>query len=190
MTTEPTPELVREVWAFLQKRYNTVVRQKSKAPLMRMAGRIVSRRTDMPREEFMTNAVTTIGRRIYVPFTIGEETPGWSLTSQLILAAHEHTHVEQWRKKPLRFWTRYARDTRFRALAEAEGLITEFETAYVFELAWDSVDARIATLDGYGITDADKAAARKLVEDRTWHGPMTEVGKALLDWRMKLGRLA
>lgn len=184
-----TPEFVRAVWAHLQDAHGSRVRPKAEAPLMKIAARITARRTTMTQESFMTKAVTTLGRRIFVPFKIGEPTPEFDLEAQLLLGPHEHTHVVQWQKQPLRFWTRYARDTRKRALYEAEGFVTEFEASNTFGLLprWTPAQ-RVNTLRSYGVDELDMDAALEYVLAHTdgngvpRGAAVTPVGKELVKW--------
>lgn len=191
-TPAPLPDEAKSLWAYLSKALRSRVVRKDKASIMRIAARIAARRTDTTREEFMHDFVTTLGRRIFVPFTIGEEVPAWSLRSQMLLAVHEHQHVAQWRARPVRFWVRYARDTRKRALLEAEALLSEFEACQAFGWPLPDIEQRLGTLAGYGLTDADRAAARDWLVDRVsllspdqLHMEWTRAGRIAGEWAAK-----
>lgn len=195
--TEPvpqTPENTKALWNHLSDKLHSVVSQKADKAIMRIAARIVARRTNTSEEAFLQDFVTTLGRRIYVPFKVGEEVDGWSCRSQMLLAVHEHQHVAQWRRQPIRFLVRYARDPRQRALYEAEAFLAEVEAAAAF--GWDPIDInqRLGTLRGYGVRDADIVDARvwlgrRLDSDfRMWPkgDPMTHLGRLAKAWAQKL----
>ncbi len=154
---------VKDLWDFYQQELRSKVSPKAEKPIMRIASRIVARRTDTTRVEFMEDFVTTLGRRIYLPFTPGATGTGWSFRDQMLLCVHEHQHVVQWRKKPLRFLVQYARDTRKRALFEAEAFLGEFEACEAWGWSPPDLEQRIGTLRGYGVTDEDVAAARRFL---------------------------
>lgn len=173
------------LWTLLQRDLGSIVAPKEKKTVMRIASRIVARRTDTTRVEFMDDFVTTLGRRIYLPFVIGTEEEGWSFRAQMLLAVHEHQHVAQWRKQPVRFLAQYARSTRKRALFEAEAFLAEFEACAMFDWNPPSLEQRLGTLNGYGVTAADIQAARdwitpRLVETELW--PTTRAGKVAQRW--------
>lgn len=194
MTNEEiTPEFVRTLWGHLEDEHRSKVIPKAESWIMKIASRISARRTSMTREEFLTNYATTIGRRIYLPFELGVDAPRWSLRTQALLGTHEHTHVVQWRERPMRFWYRYATDTRARALYEAEAYLTEYETAFVLGLNdLHAPEHRVQSLHSYGLKDGDIEAAREYLLDYvTMDGHLrndkitTTVGQKLARWRAR-----
>lgn len=180
---------VKSIWAHYQGRLGSKVFPKRSRVLMRIAARVVARRTETTEEEFLGDFVTTIGRRIYVPFELGVEKPGWLFRDQMLLAVHEHQHVVQWLKEPVRFLTKYARDTRKRALFEAEAFRSEFEACNAFGWSPPNLEQRLGTLAGYGVTAADVGAARSYlalhVSEQGHPGPRadwTKAGTLALRW--------
>lgn len=151
---------VNSLWDFYQDELGSKVFEKGSKVIMRIAARIVARRTETTEEQFLGDFVTTVGRRIYVPFTLGVEKDDWSWRDQMLLCVHEHQHVVQWRRQPVRFLTQYARDTRKRALFEAEAFLSEFEACAAFDWNPPNLEQRIGTLKGYGLLPEDIEAAR------------------------------
>ena len=62
---------------------------------MQSVARLLDAMGVLDAEEFLENYVTTVDRRIYVPFEIGEGNSSWGLWDQLVVCVHEHQHVEQ-----------------------------------------------------------------------------------------------
>lgn len=180
-----TPELARDLWRHMSLHLHSKVAQKEDKVVMRVASRIVARRTNTTAEDFMTDFVTTLGRRIYIPFEVGGDTD-WSLRDQMLLAVHEHQHVAQWRHQPVKFLVRYARDTRRRALFEAEAFLSEVEACAAFGWPPPDLTRRIDTLRGYGVSAEDTEAAGTWLmetllvadEDRVW----TRAGRVARIW--------
>src|SRR5688572_23673694 len=77
---------------------------------------------------FLRHSATTVGRRIYVPFEIGEPVGGWTLWEQIATCVHEHQHIAQSdREGSVRFAWRYLRDKAQRAIFEAEARAAEMD---------------------------------------------------------------
>lgn len=153
------PKTIKAVWELHSDRYKTRILAKRRSPLMWIASFFVP----MSRSAFMTRYATTIGRRIYLPFVPGESHEYFPTIAQLLLAAHEHTHVVQWRRVGrLRYWFRYATSTRWRALYEAESYAAEYEVLVDHKLSpalWPSPERRVESLRAYGCTEEDISAA-------------------------------
>ncbi len=82
----------------------------------------------LSKEIFMNYFSTTIGNTIYTNFKTGD--PLYSFVSQLFLAAHEHTHVLQYRKEKFIFFLKYIFSSSSRAKYEAEAYTANIELHY------------------------------------------------------------
>lgn len=184
------PSLVTQAWQAMSLRYGTTICPKLTSRVMRLAAFFAVRFSKISRVDFLLRYATTIGGRIYIPFEVGKACPGWDLETQLRMAAHEHTHVAQWRAAPLRFWWRYAFQKDARAMYEAEAIVSEFEIFEILGLTSRYTPAeRVCTLEAYGLTHDGYAAAHDYVLDRvSMNGALrnqkiyTPVGRALFAW--------
>jgi hypothetical protein len=92
---EPSADDVREVWRVTCAKYGTTVVDKRTAEDQKLIARILDAMGIVPDADFMTRFVTTLGNRIYVPFTPGTVTPIWSLRAQVEVLVHENEHRVQ-----------------------------------------------------------------------------------------------
>jgi len=142
--------------------------------------------------DFMEGYSTTLGDRIYVPFTPGEEEPGQSLLRQVTTCVHELVHVRQFRRAEvygLSFAVRYLVDPAQRALYEAEALRAGGEVLYFLserELTKEQFVGRAEHLDAYGCSKKDIDVAKnylamsfKTIEAG---GRIDTVAKRGVDW--------
>src|SRR5690606_22024002 len=95
MASEPTSVHVTTFWDAMQARYGTRIIDKASAAEMRLVGWFLERIGVLDAATFLERFTTTIGRRIYAPFTPGTPTPRHGLWSQMVICVHEHQHVEQ-----------------------------------------------------------------------------------------------
>lgn len=125
-----TPELTRQLWAYMCDVFGTRVVRKQDAWMMRLAARV------LPTPGFLDSYVTTMWNTIYVPFEVGDDgqftgSDGvghvWSLVAQVAVCAHEHQHVCQQRRDGWRYGWRYATSTAARAAYETEAYRTTLE---------------------------------------------------------------
>lgn len=129
MTLPMTDENLASLWAHLSRRLRSRPVRKAGKPLMRIASRVVERRTNLSSDEFLDDYVTTIRRRIFIPRAYDQ----WPFASRFRLAVHEHQHVAQWRRERLRYLIRYAASPRHRAEYEAEAMVAdEYAMSRVF----------------------------------------------------------
>ncbi len=92
---EPSPDDVREAWRVTCARYGTTVVDKATAADQKLIAKLLDAMGIVADDRFMTGFVTTIGTRIYVPFTPGIPTPIWSLRDQVEVLVHENEHRVQ-----------------------------------------------------------------------------------------------
>ncbi|MCP4677319.1 MAG: hypothetical protein GY854_17755, partial [Deltaproteobacteria bacterium] len=128
VSVDITPKLVEDFWRYFQNIYSTRVVQKATAKEMRAAGWFLDRLGTMDRKTFLANYTTTIGKKIYTPFIIGEPNDKWSLLAQLITCVHEHVHVDQSKRHGFaRYAYRYLFSTAKRSMYEAEAYRSNME---------------------------------------------------------------
>jgi hypothetical protein len=162
--SEPRPETVQQFWQYMTQHYGASVIDKRNAVEMRVAGEALSRLGIVNRKDFLEHFTTTLGHRIYVPFTPGVESEIWSLWEQIKVCVHECTHVEQYdRLGALSFSWKYLRSAG-RTQLEAEAYRSTMEMEY-----WRS--GRIippATLSeslrNYGVTADDVKVFERMLE--------------------------
>jgi len=185
-----TSEQVKAFWEAMQARYGTQTVDKPSAPEMRLLAYVLARMGVTDRETFLELESTTIGRRIYLPFTPGIATPQHSLWSQIVTCVREHQHVEQRdREGAWRFTARYLGDRAARALYKADAYTCELELHYWRTGALLKPRALAERLKGHGLRDADLnvAEAALIAAARTVRagGVITSATKVALTWLRK-----
>ena len=149
------PETVRAFWQHMQTRYRTTVHTKGDALEMVAVGFALERMGVLSAEEFLKRYATTIGRRIYVPFTVGE---GSDLWGQMALCVHEHQHVEQLDREGLSFvWNYLTRPAR-RAIYEADAYVSTMEMHFWRTGTLLSPEDLTGQLRAYAVDPAVEAA--------------------------------
>ena len=158
----PSSQQVRDLWAYMTKRYGTRVIKKSNARMMRLVARALALMGVMDAESFMRRFTTTIGKRIYVPFEIGVEKKSWDLFDQMVICVHEHQHVEQANKEGfLRFARRYLFSKAARAGYEAEAYRCNMELCFWRTGKVLDPSELAQLLRSYGCRSADIKVAEK-----------------------------
>ena len=164
MSAGLTPMTVRALWSFLQRKYRTDVIDKRRSPEMRVAAWFIERFAKIPVHTFMTRYATTIGRRIYVPFIIGDPSRGFGLWEQAVLAVHEHQHVEQLKRDGwLKFALTYLASSKARAAYEADAYRTALELEYWKSGHVPPIRPYAERLSDYGCNSRDIEMARKML---------------------------
>ena len=123
---EPTPEIVKDFWDYMQQEFDFRVANKSKSSLMRLAAWFLNLMGIQDKKGFLAAYTTTIFSTVYIPFEIGVANDFYSLPSQISICVHEATHVFQ-NDEDHRFTWRYATSTSWRAHYEAEAYRTNME---------------------------------------------------------------
>ncbi len=156
MAAQPTPAHVTALWDAMRARYGTRIVDKSSAAEMKLVGWFLERIGVLDQATFLERFTTTIGRRIYVPFTPGTPTPRHSLWSQLVICVHEHQHVEQLvRDGPVTFSLRYLASPAARAAYEADAYRCNLELHHWHAGQLPSPRELAERLRSYGVRDAD-----------------------------------
>jgi hypothetical protein len=183
---QPTPEIVRSLWAFMSERFGTRVISKDDAIEMRAAAPILDL-MGIDGDRFLKHQATTIGHRIYVPFTVGIPIPNWDLNEQILTAVHEHQHVAQAdREGQVRFSWFYLRDEADRARYEADARSAELEVHFWRFGKLPPPSDWVTGLEHYALGAEHVATARAILESRAHtigHGGVyTTAGKAAIAW--------
>src|SRR5262249_6579697 len=117
------------------------------------------------REDFLRRFATTIGKRIYLPFDVGDAAQGWSLWGQVMVLTHECQHIVQYNANgPLGFSWRYLTNTAARAAFEAEAYRCQLELQWWRTRTLLSPAELAGSLRSYGVTEADVQVAQKTLE--------------------------
>jgi hypothetical protein len=195
-----TPELTRQLWAYMCDVYGTTVVRKQDAWMMRLAARVLST------PGFLDGYVTTLWGTIYVPFEIGNDEPFtgsdgvghvWSLEAQVAVCAHEHQHVSQEYRDGWKYSWRYATSTAARAVYETEAYRTTLEMKWALgatehELETSALHYAVG-LRNYGCTTRDvDTAIRELgiaVGEITRGIVKTEAAQVALEYLHGLQRI-
>lgn len=193
---DPTPEDVRACWAHFSAKYGTKLVGKSDAALMKFVAFFLSL-GGMKKEDFLTRYVTTIGKKVYVPFTIGQEgdNGSWTLWAQMLTCVHEHCHVDQYSasdtKSAFNFSRRYLTKRRLRTRYEIEAYTTGLELHF-----WRFGSIRdhrplLETLKAYRVGDIDLQVADKALtmnnEMISRGATMTEASAEFFRWMESRG---
>lgn len=162
--SDPTPDIVRGLWAHMTQRYGSKVADKTNAPLMELiAGAMQLFGVDNA-SDFLKNFTTTIATTIYVPFEIGDDSTGWSLWDQIVICAHEHEHVLQWQREGVAFAAKYLASSGFRAAYEAEAYRSEAELSWWRTRQVAAPTTLAAHLTAYRCSQADMNSAAQIIE--------------------------
>jgi hypothetical protein len=156
MAAQPTPAHVTALWDAMRARYGTRIVDKASAAEMKLVGWFLGRIGVLDQATFLERFTTTIGRRIYVPFTPGTPTPRHSLWSQLVICVHEHQHVEQLvRDGAATFSLRYLASPAARAAYEADAYRCNLELHHWYTGQLPSPRELAERLRSYGVRDVD-----------------------------------
>lgn len=159
-----TKTSVKALYAWMKKHYGSEYVNKRSAKEMEAVGWLLDALGILDKNRFLQTTATTVGRRIYLPFTPGASKP--SLLNQVLICAHEHQHVEisdrytcDLKKS---YELAYIGSTAQRALIEAECYRTNLEVLWWYSRA---VEKRNAVVDyarvgrelqnSYGCKEAD-----------------------------------
>lgn len=159
MPVEISPEIVRGLWRHMGERYKSTVVPKSSSSLMKAAAVGLEVLGISSRDSFMCTMATTVGRIIYLPFSVGVETPIWDLWTQVAICIHEHQHIVQWNRHGLWLPIKYLMSCRARAFYEADAYSCELALEYWRTGVMPSISALATWLERYGCAQEDVQAA-------------------------------
>ena len=172
---DPTGDDVKALWAHLQKQYGTILVKKDDDELMDWVSKFLALFPGQTEEDFLNNFVTTIGRKIYIPFELGETgAEGWGLWSQIVVGVHEHQHVEQYRGFPIGhrrkthgfmdFARLYLSKSKARATFEANAYTTTQEMGWWRSKTTQDVERIVQPLAAvYHLSDKEMEYARQIL---------------------------
>ncbi len=185
--SSPNSENVRGLWNYMSRRYGTRIIDKADALEMRLVAWFLKRIGVLDEEAFLESFTTTIGKRIYTPYSVGESRRGHSLWSQLVTCVHEHQHVEQLKREGmLRFFSRYLASKAARAAYEAEAYTCNLELHFWRTGKILSPKRLASRLLDYGCRPADVEVTHKtlIAAARTIRagGIITSASKIAIAW--------
>ncbi len=129
--SEPSPTLILSFWAFMTGHFKSRVIDKKDAAEMKLVATFLDQLGILDKKAFLERYATTIGRRIYLPFTPGEPSNTWGPWEQMAVAVHEHQHVVQVDRLGLvTFGARYLTSSAQRAMFEAEAYRSNMEMQF------------------------------------------------------------
>jgi hypothetical protein len=168
--SEPTSDVVKGLWAYMQQEYGSDLIQKADSTLMKLIAKFLDVAGIQDDDEFMKDFTTTLHNNIYIPFELGD-TSTRSLWSQIRLCVHEHQHIEQGQRDGwIKFGGRYLTSPAHRANYEAEAYGCDMELEY-----WHrgtSFDAkaygqrRVEVLSSYGCKTQHVEQAKQTIAIR------------------------
>jgi hypothetical protein len=120
---------VNELWDALALHFGTRDVVKSRSWLMRAIARFLAVIRVLPRQAFLLEFTTTIGHAIYLPLDRRAPCDEAECWRRLVLCVHEHQHVAQWQRGPVRFVLGYLLSRTRRAEHEAQAYGTALELA-------------------------------------------------------------
>jgi hypothetical protein len=141
--------------------YNTRVIQRVDAVEMKVAARLLNLIGVVDVKTFMARSATTLGRRIYIPFTTGIERDHWSLWDQITTCVHEHQHVVQYEREGQTFMWKYLLRSAARAHYEADAYRCDLELQYWRDGSLPDVHALAELLRNYKCNETDIAVTEK-----------------------------
>ena len=114
-----------QVWQYFTTKYQTKRYFKTNSKLMKVLSLIIPKLTRISKQRFMDFFTTTLGSKIYTAEALTPRKESNAKKEQravhsIIVAAHEHVHVLQFRQGRIKFVWRYLTSSLYRALYEAE----------------------------------------------------------------------
>jgi len=183
------PKTVINFWNYTADKYDAKIKQKTGSSSMRIIGRILVALSIMSYRRFMKGFVTTIKRTIYVPFRVGTPSPRFGLWDQVVIAAHESTHVKQYKDGGWKFLWNYLRSSTKRANYECKAYHTSFELIFWRYGVLPGATERAKTLKQYGCTKKEIKIVGKYLrscsETIRRGGVTTRAGKDSIAWLEK-----
>jgi hypothetical protein len=184
--SEPTPEMVRAFWTYMESVYGSRQIDKRDAPSMQLVADVLQLLGVQDTQTFLTRYTTTVGKRIYTPFDVGVATPAYPLWSQITICVHEHRHVAQYEAENVDYLAHYLASGADRAEYEAEAYRTAAELDWWRFHGLDSPRDLANHLQPYNCTPAQIASAREIIElseDTIQRGGLvSDTSAAAIEW--------
>lgn len=167
-TTENISDCVKSFWSFMTKEYGTEVINKINDTEMQLLSKILNLLNIVDADAFLHNYVTTIGKRIYVPFDPGVENADWDLWDQIIICVHEHQHVVELERDGWTTYTfEYLLSSAARAAYEAEAYGCSLEINFWRSKEMPDPTSLANNLKDYACSDSDIGVAAKVLSAYT-----------------------
>lgn len=179
-------QTVTDLWDALARRFHTHDVVKSTSWLMQAISWFLAALRILPRRAFLQDFTTTIGHGIYLPFDRRQPCDEQECWRRLTLCVHEHQHVVQWERGPMRFVLGYLLSPRRRAEHEAEAYGTALELAAWAGWVLPDPDEMAQRLQYYGVGPRQighAAALLRAIAARAQEGEITtEASRAAVAW--------
>jgi len=94
-----TSKIVKDLHRYMARVYKFKIIDKADAAEMRLVAQFIGRFIMMKDEDFLKRFATTIGDRVYLPYTPGEGSK-YQLFKQICTITHEARHVYDFRRHP------------------------------------------------------------------------------------------
>ncbi len=184
---EPTPDLVRGLWAAMAHRWGTRAVSKADSAQMRALSKLLDAIGVLDATSFMRRYTTVVGRTIYCPFELGVPSASHPLWAQLVVGVHEHQHVVQLeREGRVGYSVRYVASRSARATWEAEAYTCNLELHWWRYGVVRDASELARRLQDYGLGRRDVEAAEAVLRganEQIARGEVvTEAGRFALDW--------
>jgi hypothetical protein len=187
-----TSQLVIDFWHDITARYGATVVDKQDSATMNLVAGFLDTIGVQDRTAFMQQFVTTLFDRVYIPFDLGVDggAAGWSLWSQVMVAAHEMCHVRQFHQAPASFVTGYLFNQSTRTTLEAEAYGSDLELSWWRGHAF-SPEQMANNLQYYGLGPEHVAYAAQylavLDDTLRQQGSVSPTAKWTIDWLVAHG---
>jgi hypothetical protein len=183
---DPTPEMVRAFWSFMESVYGSKQIDKHDAPSMELLADVLQLLHIQDEDTFLNKFTTTIGTHIYTPFDLGVQTPDYPLWGQIVICVHEHQHVNQYRAEGLDYLTDYIGSSSERAEFEAEAYRTAAELDWWRYRSIDSAQLLANHIEPYNVTPGDVDVARSMIQisEETIRngGLVSDIATTAIEW--------
>lgn len=159
-----TQDDVIEFWRVMMEHYGATLIDKTSDADMKIVADALNAMGIMDRERFLTGFTTTIGTKIYAPFTPGTPIGGWNLWNQITVCTHECYHIAQSRQfEGIEFGWRYITSATARAYYEVEAYRSDMVLNWRYQNATLNPALLAGVLrDGYACPEADVRMAEKM----------------------------
>jgi len=151
MSTQITPELVKEFWKDALKEFGAKSVDKNDSGFMKSIGWFLDAINVLDKDDFLENFTTTIFTTIYRPFEIGNEDDGWDLWHQITICVHELVHVMQYKDDPIGFTFSYVASKSSRSDYEAKAYAADMEMHHWRYGTIYNIERRMQSLKSYGV---------------------------------------
>lgn len=172
----------------MAQRFDCIVINKNNSAFMRVVGQFLDGLKILDKERFLEQYTTTIGRTIYVPFVIGEESVEFPLLNQVSILTHECVHVCQYRDEDMTFVLAYLFDSMARAAYEAQAMAANMEIRMWNDSTIDDIDCAKSAekLRDYNCNDEEIQIVVPMLKTKksivSQGGLITEPGKVAISY--------